>query len=144
MGLNENDPKFPYVSLTVVYGNLAGLFKDEKDYRNAEMYLEKNIAIYTDKIMDNVELARSRMDLAELYIEENKVADATGLFNMVKTQVPYFDRDLRITWLQLGAALAQKNNNTTGELHFLKELPDKRFSCRRSKTAFERRPDIRI
>lgn len=74
--LGDKDPQFPSF-----LNNLAGVYKDQERYDDAESLLRRSLALRRSaKAPDTYSIARAELNLAEVYREQGKFEEAAPLY----------------------------------------------------------------
>lgn len=100
------------VARSVVYGNLAKIYIERKDFAKAETLLKKSIETNLKKGNDNHDAELTELTLAHLYAESNKTALFFALLKTIRTQLDTLkNTNAEVDWNHLMAGYYQKKND---------------------------------
>jgi signal transduction histidine kinase len=86
----------------VIYGNMADAYRVNGNIDTAEMLYQKSIAINSQKMFDNVDAQYSRVKLASLYMNDNKLGNAKVLLDEIKLILDTLpENNIRRSWNDL-------------------------------------------
>jgi signal transduction histidine kinase len=96
----------------VVYGNLAKVLMDRKDFAQAEILLKKSILINLKPGNDSKDAQLTELKLAHLYAESNKPELLASLLKSIRIQLDTLkNNDAEVDWNHLMAGFYQKKND---------------------------------
>ncbi|WP_162847091.1 tetratricopeptide repeat-containing sensor histidine kinase [Mucilaginibacter gracilis] len=107
------------VSLSVVYGNLAGLYLEKNNFAKAEPLLKKSIETNLKKGNDNRDAELTELKLAHLYIDAHKPALLYNLLKNIRAQLDSVKNiDAEVDWNYLMADYYKKTNDLKKALYY--------------------------
>ncbi|MFT3679617.1 MAG: ATP-binding protein [Ferruginibacter sp.] len=119
--LYKDEPRFPAVALAVVYGNLAKIYEQKKDFVNAEKYLLKVQDIFSHVVYDSIETAQAQIQLAEFYVSAGRINEAEKKIANTFEKISGRDPNYKTRWYLIMQRIAEKKNNIPRQLYFLQQ-----------------------
>jgi signal transduction histidine kinase len=103
----------------VVYGNLAKLYLEKKDFAKAEILLKRSVAINLKPGNDNRDAELTELTLAHLYVDSNKPELLIGLLKNVRIQLDSVKNiDAEVDWNHLMAGYYQRQNDLKKSIYY--------------------------
>ncbi len=86
----------------VIYGNMADAYRSSGNTDTAEALYRKSISINSQKLYDNIDAQYSRIKLASLYMDSNRLASAKTLLDEIKVILDTLpENNIRRSWNDL-------------------------------------------
>lgn len=138
--LDTEGKRYPEKSLAteaargVVYGNLAQIYVNNKDYKRAGELLKKSFAINLKKGNDNKDAQLSELKLAHIYADQNHTDSLYALLQHVRRQLDTIkNADAEVDWNHLMASYYQHQNKLKEAMAYFNNYVTLKDSVDRSK-----------
>ncbi|MDN3584764.1 sensor histidine kinase [Mucilaginibacter flavus] len=125
--INANNQRFNNVAEMleiargVVYGDQGDVAFIKQDYKGAESFLKKSIAINLKKGNDNKDAQLTEIKLGRLYLVSNRSDELLGLLQSLRTQLDSIpNAEAEINWSYLMAGYYENRDNAKALAYFKK------------------------
>ncbi len=115
------DTIFPYEALQNIYGNIGVTYIREKKYAEAELYINKSMAIETDITHNNFSIAQLQYLLGTIYLNTGRIDEAEMMTDKALLVVDKFATGFKVDMFGLRANIAKEKKQYKAEAMYLRQ-----------------------